>query len=410
MAKIHITLVGGQPAPVYKGIIDEQPDKVVLVCSSSTKKQADTIANYIITNENKIATNTPGFTPPEFIYKIFDPVDNRKIVVEIEHIDKEYITDKDEVSVNIAGGTKPWSILFYSHFSKKANVTCFYIDQNDWKYKYDFSNSERIKAKAPLDIDGTLDLHNVQVMNRVEYSFYDQSDFDAIEKIHEIRDYNKEQFRLLTAEYSKYREYCKKQEKKGYRPKVENVFYLKGNTCNNVFMRWNRGSKSFHFKLYNDIYGEDDFDVCSTNIDKLLENTGWFELEIAHLLRRWKPDARIRLNYVFSFKPRNPQDNPINEIDIIVEVGQKFLFVECKTGVRYEKITDVDKFNEAVKNYGGTASKPAFFTYEKNTSVEQKCENAHMFCFCLQDMQIYDIPEKSLFDELDEYMETYNIR
>ena len=409
MAKIHITLVGGQPAPVYKGIIDEQPDKVVLVYSSSTKKQADTIANYIKTNENKIATNTPGFTIPEFIYEEFEPLDNRKIVVDIECIDKKYLADKDEVSVNIAGGTKPWSILFYSYFSKKPNATCFYIDQNDWKYKYDSSGSEPVIANAPLDIDGTFDLHNVQVIKKVEYSFYDQSDFGAIEKIHEIRDYNKEQFRQLAADYSKYRKDCGEQKKRGLRPKVQNVFYFKdrkGNTYKNVFMRWDRGSKSFHFKLYNDIYGEDEWDVCSTHIDKLLENTGWFELEVAHLLRRWKPNAKIRLNYVFSFNPRNPQAAPINEIDIIVEVGRKFLFVECNTGVRYEKITDVDKFNEAVKNYGGTASKPAFFTYEENINVKRKCENAHMLYVCLQDIQNYD----DLFKQLDEYMKATNTR
>lgn len=59
-----------------------------------------------------------------------------------------------------------------------------------------------------------------------------------------------------------------------------------------------------------------------------------------------------------------------------------------------------------MKNYGGTASKPAFFTYEENINVKRKCENAHMLYVCLQDIQNYD----DLFKQLDEYMKATNTR
>ena len=36
MAKIHITLVGGQPAPVYHGIVAIQPDKIVFIYSQES--------------------------------------------------------------------------------------------------------------------------------------------------------------------------------------------------------------------------------------------------------------------------------------------------------------------------------------------------------------------------------------
>ena len=34
--KVHITLVGGQPAPVYHGIVATQPDKVVFIYSKNS--------------------------------------------------------------------------------------------------------------------------------------------------------------------------------------------------------------------------------------------------------------------------------------------------------------------------------------------------------------------------------------
>ena len=45
MAHIHITLVGGQPTPVYQGVVLSQPDKIILICSKETKSDAEIITN-----------------------------------------------------------------------------------------------------------------------------------------------------------------------------------------------------------------------------------------------------------------------------------------------------------------------------------------------------------------------------
>lgn len=37
--KVHITLVGSQPAPVYHGIVATQPDKVIYIHSDSRDSQ-----------------------------------------------------------------------------------------------------------------------------------------------------------------------------------------------------------------------------------------------------------------------------------------------------------------------------------------------------------------------------------
>ena len=43
MAKVHITLVGGQPAPVFQGIKYSNPDKIIYICSEESKKEIEII-------------------------------------------------------------------------------------------------------------------------------------------------------------------------------------------------------------------------------------------------------------------------------------------------------------------------------------------------------------------------------
>ena len=44
--KIHITLVGGQPVPVYLGLKELQPEKIIYICSKSSRKEANTISSH----------------------------------------------------------------------------------------------------------------------------------------------------------------------------------------------------------------------------------------------------------------------------------------------------------------------------------------------------------------------------
>ena len=45
--KVHITLVGGQPAPVYNGIVATEPDKVVYIYSDKTIEEAERISKEV---------------------------------------------------------------------------------------------------------------------------------------------------------------------------------------------------------------------------------------------------------------------------------------------------------------------------------------------------------------------------
>ena len=100
MAKVNISLVGGQTYPVYLGIAESKPDKVILIHSEKSKEEAERIAK---------ETNLPTE------YKPFDPVDVAKVFAQARNIAKLLSAD-DQYVINITSGTKVWTIVFYEVF------------------------------------------------------------------------------------------------------------------------------------------------------------------------------------------------------------------------------------------------------------------------------------------------------
>lgn len=80
------------------------------------------------------------------------------------------------------------------------------------------------------------------------------------------------------------------------------------------------------------------------------------------------------MNCVFKSEQSTSKFNDKNEVDVIVNTGQKLLFVECKTKIT--NITDIDKFASVVRNYGGDGSKSLFVTmFEMNEQQKEKCND-----------------------------------
>ena len=88
---VHITLVGGQTAPVYAGIVHSGADKVYLVCSKQSRLEADRIAELV------------GI--PCSIVEMH-PTDVSVIFSAVSRLYEEF-KDDDVLSLNLVGGTKP---------------------------------------------------------------------------------------------------------------------------------------------------------------------------------------------------------------------------------------------------------------------------------------------------------------
>ena len=169
MSKKHIALVGGQPYPVYRGIMDHQPDEVILVCSADSEKQANILQREIMRKmEVKISIEH------------FSPVDLSKIRSRLSNLLRK-IDKEDEVVVNLSSGTKPWSILFYEYFHMHENVKCIFIDQNN--FLWDFTTNLGRQLETPLTLDETFGLNNIRVKNHKSFDSIDPEDFKSANKI-----------------------------------------------------------------------------------------------------------------------------------------------------------------------------------------------------------------------------------
>ena len=380
MSKIHVTLVGGQPAPVYHGIVATKPDKIVFIYSDESREVVDKLRSEI--------TITVDEQPP------LDPTDPVKILRRAETLAKKYA--EDEVTVNISSGLKSWSHLFGITFDKLPNAAVVYMDQNNvlWNYRTMQSLSD-----FEFDMHTLFRLYGNSLENNYrKLSDYTEKDDRTVEEIEKIRRFNVKSFTALVALLDK---------EKGHRLKYSSTgrFQL-GDERN--FVEWSRkGNEQSHdrvvFSLFHNKKGQKTWELVSPNAINLVFNSGWFEYKVAKLLSKWDKAKEVCLNCRFPFKSGIDK----NETDIIVNTGTKLLFVECKTQIA--KPNDIDKFRSVVKTYGGMGSKGLFVTDAKMSDVARaKCMENSILSFSFADAENWNLqPEKALALLLDN--ELFNI-
>lgn len=342
MAHVQIALVGGQAAPVYNGIAYYNPDKVILVCSKQTQNEA-----------LRIKAEFPDITE----IKVIDPVN----IVEIGN-ETEALADSlsnDEVYVNISGGTKSWSFYFSRIFGERSNVHIFYIDQNNTIWN--FTDQKQSKGSFDLNLDVQFRLYGNPLKEYKLLTDFAEDDLTILPKIYKIRKFGQKDFGELMNKYS---------------ANAENHFIDSGNGS---YLHWDNEQQLFEINVRN----RDGQSMCeklkSTHIRQLLFNYTWLELEVAHVFADWKFAKGVRMNSIF----RDKFEYAKNEIDCIVNLGNKILFVECKSYITH--ITDIDKFKNAVKVYGGSGCKAVFITiHPMHNDALEKCRDSNIIPFCIE--------------------------
>jgi hypothetical protein len=377
--KVHITLVGGQPAPVYNGIVATQPDKIVFVYSAESIKAVDAVKKEI-----SIAVDEQ---------EPLDTTDPKKILERATSLAEKY--KDDEVTLNISSGLKSWSHLFGRVFDPLPNASVVYMDQNNvlWNYR-----TMEQKSGFNFDMDVLFRLYGNRLENHKRLTDYTENDLKALEKIKNIRLFNVSDFNKLTATLNDKQQNILRNQKNG-------TFDLMTNGSQS-FVEWEKTTKDnigfvrIFLAKKNGKSQEVTFE--SENAVDLAFNSGWFEFELASLLSKWDKAKCIYLNCHFPFKPNIDK----NEVDIIVNTSTKLLFIECKTQIKHT--TDIDKFRSVVKGYGGMGSKGLFVTDAKMSDLaKRKCKDNNILSFSLQDNHLGMEPEKALALLLDS--ELFNI-
>lgn len=90
----------------------------------------------------------------------------------------------------------------------------------------------------------------------------------------------------------------------------------------------------------------------------------WWEALVADYISEWA-DGKYEIWQNVTFYPRDIssilEDNDKNEIDILVNTGNKFLFVECKSG--FISQDNINKMSVIRQNYGSDKSRSVLISY-----------------------------------------------
>ena len=363
MAKIYIALVGGQPYPVYLGLMDYAPDRVLLVHSEKSKKEAERIMSLCNIGDVQFC---------EILPVSLDDA-NRKI----KKI-KSKIQSSDQVVINISSGTKMWTYAFITAFMHAENVEFCYVDQNCQVYM--LKADEVHNPELEIDIDTALALNRTQIESCTQLEYYEDEDFDAIEDLKIVRKWNYEAFQKLTQ--------MEDEKRRDFNQHETGSWNYSGST-----MKYDKTQCFVEFSMMKKDGKMNKMTVSSPHLFDILFNFAWFELEVADILSRWNKVKEVLLNVKFPYNDKNPK----NEIDILINTGERLLFVECKTQIF--DITDLDKFRTAVKNYGGMGCKALFVTQAPTKeTAREKCEDSDILCFSLEN---YHFDVQRLYDLLD---------
>ena len=339
MKKVHITLVGGQPVPVYIGIKDDgKASTVVLVCSPQSKIEAERIQEQ--------------FPKRNILVKECSPVE----LVDIENLAIELFNNYSdyEKTINLTGGTKLWSLTFFRVFNQDKNSHFIYIDQNN-QITDILTKDSHIGA---INILKRFELYGTPLTSFRMLEEYDEKDLLVAKEIERFRNRNRYEFIRLTGN----RNALEMNER-------DILTTEKGSRLEySLDERWAR------IELYTDkAFLTKEFH-CQHLFD-ILFNFGWFELKTAIELKKNERINNIWLNCEFA----DSEGNPKNEIDIIAELDNRLLFVECKTMIHDS--TDIDKFRSALRNFSGTSSTGIFVTNDK-PNASNMCRYEHSMEKC----------------------------
>lgn len=372
--KVQITLVGGQTMPVYLGIIEMQPDVIVLVHSSDTIAQAQRIAEEY---------------PDKTTLLQFEPMDMPVIMDSAKELLDEY--KDDDVIVNITGGSKPWGFAFTMLAQGKKNVQLIYVDQNCVFYNY--TTNEKWQSTQSLDMDQLMRLNGQSPKSHNFLSDYDEDDMKTLSRVKCLRNNAPMQFNLLTIPDKKWR----KSLIGGYEGKhaIDGGSYVEWNKSQHwvrIFINKKNG------KQYEELFD-------SPNVMHIVFNSGWFEFEVAKIISTWQYAKEVWLNVVYPYRAGQPK----NEIDVVVNTGVKLLMIECKTQI-FDN-TDIDKFSTAVKNYGGMGCKALFITESKmKDTAKEKCADSKVLTFCMKDYNSKGAIRTALYTMLNKEIMNINAK
>ena len=384
MAHIHITLVGGQPTPVYQGVVLSQPDKIILICSKETKSDAE-----IITNKLK---ELHFYNVTTEIYPIDEPqVVRQKLEVLLSIFD---FSEKDSISMNLSSGVKLWSLICLD-ICPRANSHAYCLSQNG-KVLNIIGQSPKSKVEFDMFTQFVLlgnGLSSYSIFS--DYCEQEKENHEILKQLYKNSTFQK-LLKLLKLKVS-----SEAPQSKDLQNWLKSDRFVEMENDEEKYIEWHAKEKVFSISLGNQ--NNQYYEIKGEYASQMLLNTAWFEYEVAEKMAEIYGAQNVYMNCRFL----SQEEKDKNEVDVIVNTGQKLLFVECKTQIF--KPTDIDKFHSVVQNYGGTGSKSLFITMHQMNAIQQeKCNDNQIATFYLYEKDNIARSTKSLANAILEFINVAN--
>lgn len=349
MKNIHITNIGGQALPVLQGIAEFHCDTVLLLHSAESQVIAEKIKS-IVDGDVQMCLVT-------------NPNDYFGLLAFCENLVQGYPGSK--FFVNISGGTKIMSLALFAFFKDHhSDNRIFHIDQNGIVHFLEQDLSQPLQNLLP--IRSFIDYSGQKIKSMTKYE-------EINPELIACKNFAKAFFQRSDPEYLKL---CKLYVDYRRQYKDNQSFELV-NLQSSSSVTWSKEENELVFSICRRFKPEPE-EYCFTGKDciGIALEAKWFELEVAEMLSKWERTKELVWSLVVPYQ--DGQDK--NEIDVVINTGNKLLFVECKTQI--VDIKDIDKFRNVTKNYGGLGAKSILITYSKPPArFFERCKDNNILLF-----------------------------
>lgn len=325
MRHIHITLIGKESLPAYYPIAETRPEQVYVIATKQTRQVAERLREVLVT---RLSIDCDIYASAN----AFDPL---SVELYCENLHAGFAPD-DQVTYNITGGTKLMAIGAYkAALHHGAQIIYTNSDQC-----IDLETGEATPLALMVDNETIFALQGQQLRAHNVYQPDAETSCAAQAIGAFLRNFQNKSFHSHLV-------------KRSMRSELPHIFSWHGYTyeSDSSGLSITRGDSML-------------LSIDCRNARQLLLEGRWWEVLVADALYDWNQGrSPIWTNVVFvpheNADPEGTRDK--NEVDILVNMGSKLLFVECKSGTFNQD--NINKLAFVRQNYGSDKSMCVLISY-----------------------------------------------
>lgn len=358
---VHITLLGKELLPLYYPVKQYKPEIVYIIGTKQNKEQTKRLVGLLTQKqEGVLAEEIPHLKKVSFIETDaydFEATYRACMKIHENHSD----LSSDSFMYNLTGGTKIMALAAFAVASDMGSKA-IYTDSASIK----IISKEQVKD---IPLDCRLILHEIvalQGQKLLEAVKYDrQSKVQEVAAAQEICNF----IRNRRDVYNYIRQWLDNYQWENG-DTIPNHFACRGVRDVFVFHCGQRNKSGYRTLTITNNDREELLKISCEDPKALLLRGMWWEVLVAASISSVSKEYVVWQNVKFK-QVKDPEGNMVkNEIDILVNIGNKLLFVECKSG-KFDS-ANLHKCGTVKSTYGGEKSKVILVSAAPADSIDSK--------------------------------------